>query len=161
MKVEDFSFQRDDGSVEFVTFSEGLTKTRSGGLRVTPRLAAPKMFATLEKRCPVALLKKYLDKRPVELKMTGPVYLGVIDKPQTCVWYKKMPMGKNTINNIMKTMKENSPLKDACPDKKLTIHTARKTVVKKLKSSGIPKCEIKNITGPALRARFRRLRLRR
>ena len=58
-----------------------------------------------------------------------------------------MPMGKNTINNIVKTMKENSPLKDVCPDKKLTNHSARKTVVKKLKSSGIPKCEIKNITG--------------
>ena len=56
-------------------------------------------------------------------------------------------MGKNTINNIMKTMKEDSPLKDVCPEKKLTNHSARKTVVKKLKSSGIPKCEIKNITG--------------
>ena len=147
MKVEDFSFQKDDGGVEFVTFSEGLTKTRGGGLRVKPRLATPKMFATGKKRCPVAILKKYLDKRPAELKTTGPVYLSVIDKPQTSVWYKKMPMGKNTINNIMKTMKENSPLKDVCPDKKLTNHSARKTVVKKLKSSGIPKCEIKNITG--------------
>ena len=47
----------------------------------------------------------------------------------------------------MKTIKENSPLKDVCPDKKLTNHKARKTVVKKLKSSGIPKCEIKSITG--------------
>ena len=44
-------------------------------------------------------------------------------------------------------MKENSPLKDICPDKKMTNHSARKTVVKKLKSSGVPKCEIKNITG--------------
>ncbi|KAK3743007.1 hypothetical protein QZH41_007224 [Actinostola sp. cb2023] len=56
-------------------------------------------------------------------------------------------MGKNTINNIMKTMKENSPLKEVCGDKKLTNHSARKTVGKKLKSHGVPKCEIKNITG--------------
>ena len=112
-----------------------------------PRLATPKMFATNKKRCSVALLKTYLEKRPAELKTTGPAYLGVIYKPQTSVWYKKMPMGKNAINNIMKTMKENSPLKDVCPDKKLTNHSARKTVVKKLKSSGIPKCELKNITG--------------
>ena len=47
----------------------------------------------------------------------------------------------------MKNMKENSPLKDLCPEKKITNHSARKTVVKKLKSSGVPKCEIKNITG--------------
>ncbi|KAJ7380791.1 hypothetical protein OS493_007173, partial [Desmophyllum pertusum] len=56
-------------------------------------------------------------------------------------------MGKNTIDTIMKKMKDNSPLKDICPEKKITNHSARKTVVKKLKSSGVPKCEIKNITG--------------
>ena len=39
-----------------------------------------------------------------------------------------------------------SPLNDLCPEKNLTNHSARKTV-QKLKSSGIPKCEIKNITG--------------
>ena len=88
MKVEDFSFQRDDCGVELVTFSEGLTKTGGGGLRVKPRLGTPKMFATDRKRCPVALLKKQLDKRPAELKMTGPLYLGVIEKPQTSVWYR-------------------------------------------------------------------------
>ena len=72
---------------------------------------------------------------------------GVIENPKTSVWYKKTPIGKNTINNIMmKAMKKNSSLKVTCPDKKLTNHSARKTVVKKLKSSGIPKCELKNIT---------------
>ena len=149
MMVEDFSIGKDDDGVEFITFSEGPTKTRQGGLRVKPRLAnTPKMFATGEKRCPVVLFKQYPEKRPVGMKKTGPFYLAVIDKPHTsAVWYKKTPMSKNTINNIMKTMKEDSPLKDFCPKKKLTNHSARKTVVKKLKSSGIPKCEIKNITG--------------
>ena len=47
----------------------------------------------------------------------------------------------------MKTMKKNSFLKVTCPDMKLTNHSDRKTVVKKLKSSGVPKCELKNITG--------------
>ena len=87
-------FQRDDVGVEYVTFSEGLTKTRGDGLRVKPRLAIPKIFATDTKRCPVALLKEYLDKHPAELKLTGPVYLGVMDKPQTSVWYKKCPRVK-------------------------------------------------------------------
>ena len=59
------------------------------------------------------------------------------------------PRGKNTINTIMINMRENSPLKDLCPEKNLINHCARKTVVKKLKSSGIPKREIKNITGHA------------
>ena len=56
MKAEDFSFQKDDGRVEFVTFSEDLTK-RGGGLRVEPQLATPKMFPTGERRCPVAFFK--------------------------------------------------------------------------------------------------------
>ena len=51
-------------------------------------------------------------------------------------------------------MKENSPLTDVSPDKKLTNHSARKTVVKKLKSFGIPKCEMKKktslVTAPSM-----------
>ena len=93
--------------VEFMTFSEGPTKTRQGGLRVKPRLPTPKVVATGEKRCPVALVKEYLEKCPVEMKKTGPFYLAVIDKRHTsAVWYRKKPLGKNKINNIMKTMKE-------------------------------------------------------
>ena len=43
-------------------------------------------------------------------------------------------------------MKENSPLADLCPEKKLTNHSARQTLVKKLKSSGLSKSEIKSKT---------------
>ena len=56
-------------------------KTRGGGLRVKPRLATPKMFATGKKRCPVALLKKYLDKRP--LIAHGPMRLQIQSKITT------------------------------------------------------------------------------
>ena len=73
-------------------------------------------------------------KRPSEMKISGPFYLSVIDKPVSSVWYKKTPMGKNTIDTIMKNMKKHSPLKDLCPKKNLTNHSAQKTVVKKLKS---------------------------
>jgi len=66
------------------------------------------------------------------MKKSGPFYLTVIDKPVSSVWYKKTPMRKNTINTIMKNMKLDSPLKDLCPEKNLTNHSARKTMVKKL-----------------------------
>lgn len=52
-----------------------------GGPRVKPRLTTPKMFATGKKRCPVAFLRSTY----INVKTTGPVYLGVIDKPQTTV----------------------------------------------------------------------------
>jgi len=68
-------------------FPESPTKTRQGGLRVQPQLTTPRMFATGEKRCPVALFKQYREKRPEELKKTGRFYLAVINmKPQTSVW---------------------------------------------------------------------------
>ena len=46
------------------------------------------MFATgNEERCPVMLFKVYLEKRPEEMKTTGPFYLSVIDKPVSNVWF--------------------------------------------------------------------------
>ena len=51
-------------------------------------------------------------------------------------------MRKNTISKIMKSMKENSPLQEMCPNKRLSKHSVRKTVVRKLKAKGVPKSEI-------------------
>ena len=46
---------------EYLTFAEGPTKTKQGGLKVKPQLVTPKMFATgNEERCPVMLFKVYL-----------------------------------------------------------------------------------------------------
>ena len=82
MKVEDFTLQRDDDGTEFLTFDEGLTKTRQGGLSVKNRLVTPKMFATChEEKFLVMLFKLYLEKRRKEMKTSGPFYLSVIDKP--------------------------------------------------------------------------------
>ena len=73
------------------------------------------MFATgNEERCSVMLFKVYLEKRPEEMKTTGPFYLSVIDKPVSNVWFKKTLMGKNAVDSIMKKMKLNSPLIDLC-----------------------------------------------
>ena len=53
-------------------------------------------------------------------------------------------MGANT---ILSRMKKKAPLAELCANKKITSHSARKTTARKLKSFGLPKCEIKNITG--------------
>ena len=81
MKVEDFILQRDDDRTEFLTFDEGLTNSRQGGLSVKNRLVTPKMFAGHVERCSVML---YLEKHPKEMKTSGPFYLSVIDKPVSC-----------------------------------------------------------------------------
>ena len=92
------------------------------------------------------------------MKTTGPFYLSVIDKPVSNVWFKKTPMGKNTIDSIMKIMKLNSPLIDLRLEKRITNHSARKTVVKKLKSSGTTKMQDQEYHGTHFCAGSRWLR---
>jgi hypothetical protein len=73
MRVENFCLQRDDNGIEFVTFAEGVTKTRQGVLRAKPRLVKPKMFTNGNyTKCPVALFKKYIERRPTGMNTTGP-----------------------------------------------------------------------------------------
>lgn len=55
-------------------------------------------------------------------------------------------MGKNTINTVMKKVKENSPLEDVCPERRLPIKARKSMYAEKAKSSGVTKCKIKNIS---------------
>ena len=55
-------------------------------------------------------------------------------------------MGQHNKRNIEQNEKK-SPFVELCANKKITNHFARKTTVRKLKSFGFLKCEIKNITG--------------
>jgi len=82
MKVEYFTLQRDDDGHEFLTFAEGPTKRTQGGLSVKTRLVTSKMFARGNKeRCPVILFNLYLEKRPNNVRKSGPFHLTVIVKP--------------------------------------------------------------------------------
>ena len=145
MRVEDFTFRKDESGTSYIVFSEGITKTRQSGLHQKNRLQVPKILETKSDRCPVKIFRKYLSKRPVELRNSGPFYLQPIVNPLTEIWYKKQPMGINNINGIMKDMIANSPLRNT--EKHLANHSARKTLVKKLKQHQIPKSDIITITG--------------
>ena len=146
MKIEDFVYKYDDENREYLTFSENATKTRQGGLRKKVRLVLPKMFATGGDNCPVALFREYIRRRPEELRESGPFYLSIIERPITEIWYKKSRLGVNYIASIMKRIKnDNFDLHDT--KKRLTNHSNRKTLVKKLKSNHVPRCEIIGITG--------------
>ena len=150
MKVEDFTLKTNNEGVEYLTYAEGITKTRQSGLHEKHRLVQPKMFATGTIRCPIHFYKLFLSKRPLSLRSNGPMYLSIIYNPTSSVWYKNMPMGQNTINEIMKRMVNNSSL--ATSTKKLTNHSARKTLIKKLKQNKVPKSDIIGITGHSTEA---------
>ncbi|KAL9954446.1 hypothetical protein ACROYT_G041987 [Oculina patagonica] len=145
MEVEDFSFCVHDSGTEYVTFKENPTKTRQGGLNTKHRSVLPKMFATGGQRCPVELLKQYLSRRPQELREKGFFYLAIIENPKTNVWYKKQRLGFNSIDNMMRSVVKNTPIEKS--KKRLTNHSARKTVVKKLTAASVERQSIIHVTG--------------
>ena len=147
VKVDDFQLCKDDNGVEFVQFTEGQTKTRQGGLRTKHRDFQPRMFAAGGERCPVALFKQFVSRRPQNLKTTGPFYLSIKTnrKPDDNVWFKVQPMGENIINDMMKSIVANTILESS--DKKFTNHSARKTVVSKLKKANVERSGIVKVTG--------------
>ena len=147
MAVEDFEFGEDDNGIAYVSFRENPTKTRQVGLHITRRQQLPKMFATGEKRCPISLFKEYLNRRPVSLRTNGPFYLAPLSKttPNNDIWFKAQNLGVHSIDKIMKTMIADTPL--ASSSKRLTNHSARKTVVKKLRLNNVERSSIMNVTG--------------
>ena len=80
------------------------------------------------------------------MKNSGPLYLAIIPRPTTSVWYAKSRMGEHRIRQIMKSFA--SCLPEDCT-KKITNHSTRKTVVAKLKEAGQPRDKIIQVTGHA------------
>ena len=143
--VENFAnFQTADGS-KVVQFEENPTKTRQGGLRNKSRSSPQQMWSTDSgERDPVRLFEQCLARRPEQIKNSGPLYLAIIPRPTTIVWYAKSGMGEHRIGQIMKAVA--SCLPKEC-SKKITNHSTRKTVVAKLKEAGQPRHKIIQVTG--------------
>ena len=137
MRVEDFSFRKNETRASYIVYAEGITKTRHSGLHQKSRLQLPKMFEKQSERCPVKLFQKYLSKRPVGMEKSGPFYLQPIVNTLTNIWYKKTPMGINTINSMMKDLISNSPLQNS--EKHLANHSAKKNTSKKIETTASPK----------------------
>ena len=131
--------------MEYVEFIENPTKTRQSGLSAKPRSFLPKMFATGDGRCPVAIFKEFLWRCPPELRIPGPLYLSCVSNPSSQVWYKRQPMGENKINGMMKSVIAGTSLEDS--SKTFSNHSARKTVVKKLKTAGLERSSIVKVMG--------------
>ena len=105
MKMEDFQLCKNDEGMEFVQFTEGLTKTRQGRLQSKTRDFQPRMFSVGGERCPVALFKQFVEQRPLNTRWSGLFYLKIKrnGRLNDNIWFKTQPMGINTISNMMKT----------------------------------------------------------
>ena len=146
MTMENFTRNVDEVSgTPYIEFIEDPTKTRPSGLRANPRVTNPKMFATGGERCPVALFDLYVSKRPLLLKTSGRFYLTPKQSFSQDSWYTSSPVERNTIGKFMKEIISGTPLEKS--GKKLTNHSGRKTLVKKVKQANIPEESIIKVTG--------------
>ncbi|KAK2548534.1 hypothetical protein P5673_031322 [Acropora cervicornis] len=86
------------------------SKTHTGKHEFVPdRKFNPKMFVTDGPHCPVKIFKEYLARRLPEMASAdSPLYLASISKPLSHIWFKRQPLGKNSLGSFMKSMSEAS-----------------------------------------------------
>ena len=115
MKMEDFQLCKNYEGMEFVQFTEGPTKTRQGRLQSKNRDFQPRMFSVGGERCPVALFKQFVERRPLNMRWSGPFYLSIKrnGRLNDNIWFKTQPMGINTISNMMKTTVAGASLEES------------------------------------------------
>lgn len=138
----DVKLRKDSAGIAFLQYTERQTKTRSGKNPLDLRKVKPTMWPCSDQKCdPISAYKKFAEEGPPKACIPGtPVYLGIDHSKNPRYWFTVQPMGKNTINNLLKTMCMNAGIHDE--ERKLTNHSARKTMVKKLKESHIPDTDI-------------------
>ena len=147
MTMDNFRTKFDEESgMRYIEFKENPTKTRQHGLHPNPRMTNPKMFAIGGDRCPVEIFDFFVSKRPADMKNSGRFYLyPKMHCTTTENWFKVSPVGKNKISKFMKEIISGTVIETN--GRKLTNHSGRKTLVKKLKPAEVPESSIIKVTG--------------
>ena len=105
------------------------------------------MFQTGGERCPVVLFLQYVSRMPPSLRTSGPCYLSIKynrgSSDEIC--YKVQPMGENKINSMMKNIISETTIESS--EKRFSNHSARKTLVCKIKKANLEKSSIAKVTG--------------
>ena len=147
VKFGDFKIKREDGpqGKEYVEWStERGSKTRTGENQFVPDSSFnPKMYATAGPRCPVKFFREYLARRPPEMNIEdSPFYLATITNPASIIWYKKHPLGKNSLGSFMKSMSEATGLTT-----RHTNHSVRRTMISTLRKLNVEPLNIIALAG--------------
>ena len=129
-----------------VRFSENPTKTRTGGLTAKHRKTPKEMWATDGgSRDPVRLFEEFVRRRSSEMRASGPLYVAIIQRPKSDVWYAKCKMGELKLGSIMRNLIKALNVHG----KRISNHSTIKSVVAKLKKAGQPQHKLIQITGHA------------
>ena len=112
LKLSQLSFRKqicagsDTGQLEFVTYTEYTSKNHPGGrkqLNLENKEVQHFAQPSLEHRCHVHLLQKYISKLPHEAKQSDIFYCkpkATVPKDSAQPWYFNVPLGHNKLNGI-------------------------------------------------------------
>ena len=128
-----------------ITYTESVSKTNAGGLK--HRFVNPKVVKHIDtnsvsnpKRSHALLLKKYLSLRPVD--SPDAFYLTPISSSNKQYWYKRIPIGHNTLGNTVKRMCASAGIEGH-----KTNHSLRSTCATRLFEQGVDEQLIMERTG--------------
>ena len=155
LKWGDVTLKVDTTGKEYLEYStERQTKTRPGDKPRDSRSTKPRMYdnpSVQTQRNPVNIYKVYREKRPRDtLHDESPFYLAVNCQSSSKLlvpeaqWFKNQPMGVNKLNLLLKECATRAGLSSA---KRITNHSARKTLVQNLQDHDIPPNQIIQVTG--------------
>ena len=126
-------YQKDKTIRNEIPYVEPLTKSRARGLHHHARAIDAILYEVGGDRCPFAIFEFYKSHRPPSMRNEGFLYLQSLIRIVGDVWYTdKRRDGVNYIGNFMQRMKSKCSLAETSGDKKMTGHSSRKTVVRKL-----------------------------
>lgn len=147
MVKEDIVFGKGANGLEYVTLLERATKNHPGGLRDNEDNSQAIMCEWPDNpgRCPVRCVKKYLEKRnpncPALWQKPRRFNSGKFDESDA-VWYCNIPVGKNTLENLLGRMSKKAGL-----SYHFTSHCIRATSVTILKAAGLENSRVRSVTG--------------
>ena len=132
---------------QYIEYKERQTKNRQGDEPTATKRARKynnKIWRTDGgKRDPHRAFIEYIGHRPKGDNVPGNLYLSPVDSPKSNVWYKMVPIGRNTLAKQMQSIASIASL-----DGKFTNSSGRKTVIQTLRDDFDP-LEISELTGHA------------
>jgi len=147
MVKEDIVFGKTANRLEYVALRERATKNHPGGLRDNEDNSQAIMceWPDNPERCPVRCIKKYLQKRnpncPALWQKPRNYSTGKFNESDA-VWFCNVPLGKNTLDNLLGRMSKKAGLSTH-----FTSHCIRATSVTILKAAGLENSRVRSITG--------------
>ena len=130
------------------TYYENVSKNHNGSfaqLHVQSKVVPLYENPDLGDRCPVFILDKYISRLPAKAKADDIFYARPLDRipmETDTPWYSAVPIGKNMLQNMVKSMCTEAKIQDS-----KTNHSLRATAATQMFQNGVPEKVIQARTG--------------